>query len=73
LFEPAPPAPGGPSGLRDWPRPFLFRSSHLDGLSVPGGESFWRDVHVFEVKEPALAYFVLTFAQLGREGIGPGG
>ncbi len=72
LFEPAPPADGGPSGLRDQPRPFVFRASHLDGVSALPGERFWWNVHVFDTKEPALAYFVLTFAQLGREGIGPG-
>jgi hypothetical protein len=72
LFEPGPVGSRGPSGMRDRPRPFLFRASHLDGVSALSGERFWWDLHVFDVKEPALAYFVLTFAQLGREGIGPG-
>jgi hypothetical protein len=29
-------------------------------------------VHIFDVRDPALAYFVLAFARLAREGLGPG-
>jgi hypothetical protein len=71
LFEPGT-IGHGPSGLADWPRPFVFRASHLDGRRVELGESFHFDLHVFETKDPALAYFALTFAQLAREGLGPG-
>ncbi|MGH9665558.1 MAG: hypothetical protein ACRD9L_14125, partial [Bryobacteraceae bacterium] len=34
LFEPSA-LSGGPSGLADWPRPFVFRATHLDGRTVP--------------------------------------
>ncbi|MEK7409353.1 MAG: CRISPR system precrRNA processing endoribonuclease RAMP protein Cas6 [Acidobacteriota bacterium] len=61
-----------PSGLADWPRPFVFRASHLDGRTVEPGEPFHFDVHLFDCNDPPLAYFVLTFAQLAREGLGPG-
>lgn len=71
LFEPGAIKPG-PSGLADWPRPFVFRASHLDGCTIPPGARFHFDLNVFEMRDPALPYFVLTFAQLGREGLGPG-
>jgi hypothetical protein len=35
-------------------------------------EPFHFDVHIFDVRDPALPYFVLAFAQLAREGLGPG-
>ncbi len=70
VFEPVASAPG-PSGLADWPRPFVFRARHLDGRKVAPGESFWFDLHVFSLDQNVLAYFVLTFASLAREGLGP--
>ena len=71
LFEPT--ALGeSPSGLADWPRPFVVRAAHLDGQRIPGGELFGFDFLIFEVHDPALAYFVFSFSQLMREGLGPG-
>lgn len=70
MFEPGA-IEGGPSGLADWPRPFVFRAGHLGGHTINPGEKFHFDVNVFDMRDPALAYFVLTFAQLAREGIGP--
>jgi hypothetical protein len=71
IFEPA--ATGrGPSGLADRPRPFVFRAAHLDGCTVPPGDSCYFDVHLFDCQDPALGYFVQAFAQLAREGLGPG-
>jgi len=70
IFEPASLGPG-PSGLVDWPRPFVFRASHLDGSTIAPNEPFHFDLHVFELRDPALAYFVLTFSQLARDGLGP--
>ncbi len=72
VFEPQAARGEGPSGLADWPRPFVFRAAHLDGRTVSPGEAFHFDVHIFDVHDPALAYFVLAFAQLVREGLGPG-
>jgi hypothetical protein len=72
MFEPSAALGGGPSGLGDWPRPFVFRATHLDGRTVEGGESFHFDLNVFDVQSPAVAYFVLAFTQLAREGLGPG-
>jgi hypothetical protein len=71
IFEPVAPAGEGPSGLKDWPRPFVFRAAHLDGQTIEPGRGFYFDVHLFDVKEPAIVYFVLAFAQVAKEGIGP--
>ena len=60
----------GPSGLADWPRPFVFRAMHLDGRTFGAGERFHFDLNLFDTKAPAIAYLVLVFAQLAREGLG---
>ncbi|HZS56093.1 MAG TPA: CRISPR system precrRNA processing endoribonuclease RAMP protein Cas6 [Bryobacteraceae bacterium] len=71
MFEPS--AIGeGPSGLADWPRPFVFRATHLDGLTIQAGQPFHFDLNLFDTETAAAAYLVLTFAQLAREGLGPG-
>ena len=61
----------GPSGLADSPRPFVFRARHLDGHAIQPGQPFSFDLHVFSLDRAVLAYFVLTFAALAREGLGP--
>jgi hypothetical protein len=71
IFEPGAAHDGSPSGLADWPRPFVFRASHLDGRTVQAGEDFHFDVHLFEVKESSLPWFVRAFAEAARCGIGP--
>lgn len=70
MFEPSA-VVAGPSGLADWPRPFVFRATHLDGRSIRAGESFHFDLNLFDVHSPAVAYLVLAFGQLAREGLGP--
>ena len=72
IFEPQAARREGPSGLADWPRPFVFRAAHLDGRTILKGEAFYFDVHIFDISDPALAYFVIAFSQLAREGLGPG-
>jgi hypothetical protein len=72
IFEPRAARGEGPSGLADWPRPFVFRTAHLDRRTIQADEAFHYDVHVFDVRDPALPYFVLAFAQLARDGLGPG-
>lgn len=62
----------GPSGLADWPRPFVFRARHLDRRTINAGESFWFDLNVFSLDHEILACFVRTFASLASEGLGPG-
>ena len=70
IFEPAR-AGAGPSGLADWPRPFVFRASHLDGATIARQQPFHFDLNVFDLRDPAIACFVLAFSQLAHEGIGP--
>ena len=72
VFEPQSVRGEGPSGLADWPRPFVFRAAHLDGRTIQVKDTFHFDVHIFDARDPALSYFVLAFAQLAREGLGPG-
>ena len=61
----------GPSGFADPPRPFVFRAAHLDGKTFAPGQPFHFDVHLFDVHDPALPFFVSSFAQLATEGLGP--
>ncbi len=70
IFEPVA-TTEGPSGLHDWPRPFVFRAAHLDGQTIEPGRTFQFDVHLFDLKDQAIVYFVLAFAQISKEGIGP--
>jgi hypothetical protein len=70
VFEPQA-ASHGPSGLKDWPRPFVFRAAWLEG-AVPAGTEFHFDVHLFDLRAGLLPDLALTFEQLLREGIGPG-
>ncbi len=71
MFEPAALAPG-PSGLGDWPRPFVFRAMHLGGRTIEPGEPFFFDLNLFEMRQPAIERLALAFAELARTGIGPG-
>jgi CRISPR-associated endoribonuclease Cas6 len=71
MFEPAATS-AGPSGLADWPRPFVFRARHLDGRAFEPGERFSFDVNLFEMRNPAIDSLAQAFAQLAGEGLGPG-
>ena len=65
-------APGGPSGLTDPPRPFVFRARHLDGRAIQAGQSFHVDLNVFAMDPVVLEYFVQAFSALAYEGLWPG-
>jgi hypothetical protein len=71
MFEPSA-LDGGPSGLANWPRPFVFRATRLDGRTLKAGTPFSFDLNLFDMRRPAVAYLVLSFAQMAREGLGPG-
>jgi hypothetical protein len=71
MFEPSALGPG-PSGLSNWPRPFVFRATHLDGSTIPPGAAFSFDMNLFDMRRPAIAYLVTAFSELAREGLGPG-
>jgi hypothetical protein len=70
-FEPSALQRNGPSGLADWPRPFVFRARHLDGQTIQPGGPFYFDLHVFTLDHDILDYFTQTFAALAIEGLGP--
>jgi hypothetical protein len=76
IFEPHRPARATgapmPSGLAEWPRPFLFRPAHLDGVTAPSGGEFFFDVHIFDIHAPLLPHFERAFHRLAEKGIGPG-
>ncbi|MGD0434892.1 MAG: CRISPR system precrRNA processing endoribonuclease RAMP protein Cas6 [Bryobacteraceae bacterium] len=70
IFEPGAVGPG-PSGLANWPRPFVFRARHLNGLTVEAGERLWFGVNVFDLRTPMLVHFEAAFAHLASVGMGP--
>jgi CRISPR-associated endoribonuclease Cas6 len=70
IFEPAS-IGKGPSGLGDWPRPFVFRAAHLDGTTAAPEKQFWFDVNLFDTRDAPLKYFVPAFQQLAHAGLGP--
>jgi hypothetical protein len=72
LFEPGRELGRAPSGLGDWPRPFILRTGELDGRTVPPDGRFCFDVHVFDLRPAVLRYFHEAFACFGNQGIGPG-
>ena len=72
LFEPGSSLGAAPSGLADWPRPFVLRVAHLDGLTVPAGDSFYLDAHVFDIQQPTLVHFRAALTRLAEKGLGPG-
>jgi hypothetical protein len=67
MFEPSGPAP---SGFADWPRPFVFRAGHLDGVRFAPGCGFHFDLNLFDLRGPAEKYLELAFEQLAEQGLG---
>lgn len=62
LFEPA--AIGaGPSGISDWPRPFVIRVGGVDGCAFEPGDRFYFDLHVFDTRESVPDHFIRAFEQ----------
>lgn len=72
LFEPRAARGTGPSGLANWPRPFVLRAAHLNGQRFEAGEAFHLDIHLFDLDDPGFAPVVASFARLVSEGLGPG-
>ena len=72
LFEPGAARGNSPSGLADWPRPFLLRAAQLDGAAVPAGDGFFLDVHIFDPANPRLELLRAALARMAERGIGPG-
>ena len=72
LFEPGAQLGPAPSGLADWPRPFVLRATHLDGLTCEANGFFSFDLHLFDLHQAVLPYFQAAFAEWAASGIGPG-
>lgn len=68
----SPHAQGGPSGMADQPRPFVFRAAHLDGLTVQPGAEFEFAMNLFELDPSLVDSIRLAFAMLEWTGLGPG-
>jgi len=60
-FSPA--STEGPSGLRDAPRPFVFRASHLDGANLAAGVHFHFGINLFETREHIFDLFAKAFEE----------
>jgi hypothetical protein len=64
-FAPTSPSPArpseasgpSPSGLRDLPRPFVFRVAHLEGARFAAGELFEIGINIFLAGEPPIQIF----------------
>lgn len=63
---------GGPSGLADPPRPFVFRVRNLDGAEIGPGERFEVGINLFQVTEAARELVTRAFTEAARDGFGPG-
>jgi hypothetical protein len=63
VFEPQAARGEGPSGLADWPRPFVFRASHLDGSSVRQATS--APTGVFSVSLPGPGDYLINVQREG--------
>ena len=72
LFEPGRAGGASPSGLRDWPRPFVFRTAAVDGREIAPGEAFHIDMHVFDCRPELMSAIRAAFEQMGEAGLGPG-
>src|ERR1700722_20086468 len=55
-------ARAGPSGLSNWPRPYVIRGAALNGRIVQPGEQFCFDLHLFDTRDAALEHFMRAFA-----------
>jgi hypothetical protein len=58
---------GGPSGLADSPRPFVFRAAHLDGKTIAASDAFHFDVHLFDTRNDIRPQFEAAFAHWRAE------
>lgn len=59
------------AGVADPPRSYVLRSPVLDELQFMPGDRFSVDLHLFDLSQPCLRYFILAYMQLSEEGLGP--
>jgi hypothetical protein len=72
IFEPRALARQGPSGFAEWPRPFVFRTRHLDGQLFSPRKRFHLDLHLFDLQNPAFPHFAQALALVAQTGLGQG-
>jgi hypothetical protein len=72
LFEPGRTDGASPSGLKDWPRPFVFRTAGVDGREMAPGDAFCIDMHVFDCRQEMMRAIQSALEQVGEKGLGPG-
>ena len=72
IFEPRALARQGPSGFAEWPRPFVFRTRHLDGQLFFPRKRFHLDLHLFDLRNPAFPHFAQALALVAQQGLGFG-
>jgi hypothetical protein len=61
---------GGPSGLRDAPRPFVFRVRHLNGARFEPGESFHIGLYLFETKFAEMDALRDALSEMAEQNLG---
>lgn len=66
----APKREGGPSGLADPPRPFVFRAAHLDGCAFEADQEFFFDLHIFDLRGGVAETFARVIPELAGSGLG---
>ena len=71
LFSPRLEGPG-PADMADLPRSFLLRPPTLRELHLAAGQTFTIDLHLFDLAQPFLRYFIWALSQLADEGLGAG-
>jgi hypothetical protein len=71
LFEPTS-SGQGPSGFADPPRPFVLRTSHLDGQKFAPGEFFRIGINLFDLHPHAPLHLIRALSRLVDSGLGPG-
>jgi len=67
----APTNAGGPSGLADPPRCFVFRAHHLDGRTIPAQDYFHFDAHLFDTSAAREQQFTHAMEEMAAAGLGP--
>lgn len=63
----APSSSEGPSGLRDVPRPFVFRVAHLEGATFAAGDIFEIGINLFDSRGQGIAVFREAIRTMARE------
>ena len=71
IFEPHADEGTVPSGLQDPPRPFVIRAWEFDGRRIEAGRTFWFDLHLFDIRNPAIDEYKRAFARFAEDGVGP--